>query len=389
MLKRDLQNKIVDSLNNYPVIGLIGSRQAGKTTLAKEISGNFSDTVYIDLELPSDLIKIQNAEFYLKENSDKLIIIDEVQHEQKLFPIIRALVDQDRRSGRFLLLGSASPDFMRFSSETLAGRIIYHELTPLNIFEVKEEKNSIRNLWLKGGYPLSFLSKDPVKSFEWRESFIKTYLERDIPQLGLRIPAIQLRRFWTMVAHNHGKLWNASQIASSLGVTAPTVKHYLDILTDTFLVRQLAPFFENVKKRLVKSPKIYLRDSGLLHTLLNIRNTDDLLSHPGVGSSWEGFVIEQILNSTEESIQPYFYRTGSGNEIDLILESGRNNRMAIEVKHSLSPELTKGFWIAFEELKCKKGYVVYPGDDEFPINEKVRVVSLTKIKNEISSLTSK
>ncbi len=389
MIKRDLQNKIVDSINNYPVIGLVGSRQVGKTTLAKEISGNFSETVYIDLELPSDLVKIQNSEFYLKENSDKLIIIDEVQHEQKLFPIIRALVDQDRRPGRFLLLGSASPDFMRFSSETLAGRIIYHELTPLNIFEVKEEKNSIRNLWLKGGYPLSFLSKDSVKSFEWRESFIKTYLERDIPQMGLRIPATQLRRFWTMVAHNHGKLWNASQIASSLGVTAPTVKHYLDILTDTFLVRQLAPFFVNVKKRLVKSPKIYLRDSGILHTLLNIKSTDDLLSHPGVGSSWEGFVIEQILNSTGGSIESYFYRTGSGNEIDLILELGKNNRIAIEVKHSLSPELTKGFRIAFEELKCKKGYVVYPGDDEFPINEKVRVVSLAKIINEISFLAGK
>ena len=386
MLKRDLQRRIVDSLNNFPVIGLVGSRQVGKTTLAKEISGNLTDTIYIDLELPSDRTKIQNAELYFKENSDKLVIIDEVQHEQKLFRIIRALVDQDRRSGRFLLLGSASPDFMKFSFETLAGRIIYHELTPLNISEVKEEKNFIKNLWLKGGYPLSFLSRDSARSFEWRESFIKTYLERDVPQLGLRIPSIQLRRFWTMLAHNHSKLWNASQIASSLGVTAPTVKHYLDILTDTFLVRQLTPFFANTKKRLIKTPKVYLRDSGILHTLLNIKSSDELLGHPAVGASWEGFVIEQILNSIQESIQYYFYRTGTGNEIDLILELGKGNRIAIEVKHSASPKLSKGFWIAFDELKCKKGYVVYPGEDEFPINEKVRVLSVIKILSEITSL---
>lgn len=377
MISRILYKTVISSLKSLPVVGIIGSRQVGKTTLAKEIQKNIPKAVYLDLELPSDLIKLQNAEYYLAENSDKLIIIDEIQREQKLFPLIRALVDQNRKPGRFLLLGSASPDFMKQSSESLAGRIIYHELTPFTINEFNGSKFNVNKLWLLGGYPLSLLAKDKIHSYNWREAFIKTYLERDIPQFGLKIPAVQLRKFWTMLAHLHGKLWNASQLAASMGLSAPTIKNYLDILTDTFIVRQLPPYFVNVKKRIIKSPKIYIRDTGLLHSLLNINDFDSLSGNPIVGLSWEGFVIEQILNAINSNFRNYFYRTSTGNEIDLIVEKNIKEIFAVEIKYSSAPVLSKGFYLAFNELKCKKGFIIYPGKDEYSINDKIKVVPLT------------
>ena len=378
MINRTLKQIIEVSLKQYPVVGLLGSRQVGKTTLAKMIVRSLSKKLlYLDLELPSDFSKLQEPELYLSQFSDSLVIIDEIQRMPALFPLMRALVDKKKSPGRFLILGSASPDLIRQSSESLAGRILYHELTPFNLNEVGITK--FRQLWLRGGYPESFLARDDGKSFSWRESFIKTYLEMDIPQLGVRVPAAQLRRFWTMLAHSHGQLWNASQIANSLGITAPTVRHYLDILEDTFIVRQLQPFHGNIKKRVTKSPKVYIRDSGLLHTLLRNPTLEQLHTHLSVGVSWEGFVLEQIIRLIPSSWHYYFFRTNAGAEIDLLLLNKKNRLMAVEVKYSLSPKIARGFWNAYEDLACKKGFVVYPGDESYPLGKNVFALSIKEL----------
>jgi predicted AAA+ superfamily ATPase len=378
MVNRTLKQIIEVSLKQYPVVGILGSRQVGKTTLAKKIERSLSKKpLYLDLELPSDFSRLQEPELYLSQFLDSLVIIDEIQRMPALFPLMRALVDKKKSPGRFLILGSASPDLIRQSSESLAGRIIYHELTPFNLNEVGATK--FRQLWLRGGYPESYLARDDDKSFSWRESFIKTYLEMDIPQLGVRVPATQLRRFWTMLAHSHGYLWNASQIANSLGITAPTVRHYLDILEDTFIVRQLQPFHGNIKKRITKSPKVYIRDSGLLHTLLRNPTLEQLHAHLSVGASWEGFVIEQIIRLIPSSWQYYFFRTNAGAEIDLLLLDKKNRLMAVEVKYSLSPTITRGFWNAYEDLACRKGFVVYPGDESYPLGKNVFALSIKEL----------
>ena len=370
MIKRLLQEKVEKSLMRYPVVGILGSRQVGKTTLAKIIKNRMKrKVIYLDLELPSDLNKLQDPELYLSRFEDTLVIIDEIQRMQALFPLLRALVDRKRTAGRFLILGSASPELIRHSSESLAGRIIYHELSPFLLAETNSE--SIQKLWLRGGYPESYLPRSNDNSFTWREAFIRTYLERDIPQLGIRIPVQQLRRFWTMIAHSHRQLWNASKIAGSLGISAPTVRSYLDILEETFVVRQIQPYHSNIKKRLIKSPKVHIRDSGLLHTLLNIRTTEDLHGHPSLGSSWEGFIVEQILGILPEGWQTYFYRTGAGAEIDLVLFDSKHKPIAIEIKYSMSPRVDRGFWNAFEDLSCKKGYVLYPGTESYPLGKNV------------------
>ena len=370
MIKRLLQERVERSLMKYPVVGILGPRQVGKTTLAKTIKdGIKKDVVYLDMELPSDLNKLQDPELYLSQFTNTLVIIDEIQRMPSLFPLLRALIDMNRTSGRFLILGSASPELIRHSSESLAGRIIYHELSPF-IFQETDGKK-IQKLWLRGGYPQSYLSENDEESVTWREAFIKTYIEMDIPQLGIRIPAQQLRRFWTMIAHSHAQLWNASKIAGSLGVSAPTVRSYLDILAETFIVRQVQPYHSNIKKRLIKSPRVYIRDSGLLHTLLNIRTINDLQSHPSLGSSWEGFIVEQIMGILPERWQAFFYRTGAGAEIDLALFDNKYKPIAIEIKYSMSPKLERGFWNAYEDLSCRKGYVIYPGTESYPIGKNV------------------
>ena len=380
MIKRILQERVEKSIRKYPVVGILGSRQAGKTTLAKMIRDRMKRKVmYIDLELPSDLNKLQDPELYLSRFEDALVIIDEIQRMPSIFPLLRALVDRKRTAGRFVILGSASPELIRHSSESLAGRIIYHELSPFSLAET--DKDSIQKLWLRGGYPESYLPRSNNDSFSWREAFIKTYLEMDIPQLGIRIPAQQLRRFWTMIAHSHGQLWNASKIACSLGISAPTARSYLDILDETFIMRQLRPYYSNIKKRLIKSPKVYIRDSGLLHTLLNIRTIEDLHSHPSLGSSWEGLIVEQILRILPESWQAYFYRTGAGSEIDLILFDSKNKPVAVEMKYSVSPRVDRGFWIACEDLSCKKGFVVYPGAESYPLGKNVLALPLKDLAN--------
>ena len=380
MKKRSIQGSVEASLKKYPVVGIVGSRQAGKTTLAKMIRKGISKKViYLDLELPSDLNKLHDPELYLAQFTDSLVIIDEIQRLPSLFPLIRALVDKKRIGGRFLILGSASPELIKRSSESLAGRIIYHELSPFTIHETGHK--NIQQLWLRGGYPLSYLAGSAEDSFQWRESFIKTYLEMDIPQLGIRVPSTQLRRFWTMVAHSHGHLWNASQIAGSLGVSAPTVRSYLDILEETFVVRRLQPYYVNVKKRLIKSPKAYIRDSGILHSLLRIEDLDDLMGNPAVGRSWEGFVIEQIIGLLPEGWSYFFYRTGAGAEIDLLLVDKKNRPIAVEVKYSASPKAERGFWNALEDLSCRKAFIVYPGEETYPSGKNTVTLSIKKLHN--------
>lgn len=375
MINRNALTIVENALSKYPVVGLLGPRQVGKTTLAKKIRQiKNKNVIYLDLELPSDVNKLRSPELYLKQYEDNLVIVDEVQRMPSLFPLLRALVDQKRTAGRFLVLGSASLELIKNASESLAGRVHYQELTPFSLTEIGTEK--YEQLWLKGGYPLSFLSADENSSFEWRANFVKTYLEMDIPQLGISIPSLQLRRFWGMLVHYNGQLWNASQIAQGLGISAPTVRSYLDILEETFIVRSLTPMYSNVKKRLIKSPKVYVRDSGLLHYLLGVKNLDDLQGHPGVGPSWEGFVIEQIASMMPSDWQLFFYRSSAGAEIDLVLLDDRKRNIAVEIKYSATPKPLKGFWNAYKDLECVKGFIVYPGKESYPLSESVKVLPI-------------
>jgi uncharacterized protein len=376
MIQRKLLNNIKVSLQNYPVVSIIGARQTGKTTIAKLlIKESYPDALYLDLELPSDFAKLNEAELYLKNYQNKLVVIDEAQRMPELFPLMRSLVDIYQRKACFLILGSSSPVLKRQASESLAGRIIYHELSPLSCDEI----DSIDRLWLRGGFPLSYLAESEKLSYEWRQNLITTYLERDIPELGIRIPSIQLRRFWQMIAHSQGQAWNASKIASSLAVTAPTVKHYLDILSDTFIVRQLLPYFPNIKKRLIKSPKVYIRDSGILHALLGMDNMDILLGHPSAGASWEGFIIEQILGFAPDGYSIYFYRTSAGAELDLVIISAKAP-IAIEIKRTLSPSISRGFRQASVDIQSDRGFIVYPGNEFYPLSEKVFALPINMLR---------
>lgn len=381
MINRHLYPSLVKSLRRFPVVALVGPRQVGKTTLAKQLAASGSiKAIYIDLEKPSDLAKLSEPELYLQSHADKLIILDEIQRMPELFAVLRALVDSKRRAGRFLLLGSASPQLLRQASESLAGRIVYHELTPFLLGEVKTDSKTRQRLWFRGGFPGSFLAGSEDAAEAWREAFIRTYLERDIPQLGIRIPSMSLRRFWEMLAHSHGQLWNASKIAASLGVSAPTVRHYLDILQETYIARLIEPYHANLKKRLVKSPKVYVRDSGLLHSLLRLPHPEDLYGHPAVGASWEGWVIEQILALTPANWRHSFYRSAAGAEIDLLLERpGRKPPIAIEIKFTSAPKPSKGFWSALADLGNVHGYIVCACEENYPLANKVSALPVQQI----------
>jgi len=373
---RAITDAITQRLKNIPAVAILGPRQCGKSTLAKKIIEGFDNALYLDLELPSDINKLRDPEAFFSLNQNRLICLDEIQRAPELFKVLRGVIDADGRNGQLIILGSASPELIRQSSETLAGRVAYIELTPFLAHELEAAKraSALRDLWLRGGYPRSCLSQNVQASFTWRLDFIRTFLERDIPQFGFKIPARKLERFWQMCAHVHGQLLNSSKLGESLGVSHHTIRSYLDILDHTFIMRVLQPYETNLKKRLVKSPKIYIRDSGLLHALLGIETHNDLLGHPVYGTSWEGFVLENIIASLPRW-RPYFYRTAAGTEMDLILEKGQH-RIAVECKASTAPEVTKQFWNALRELNLQKAWIIAPVDEAYSIAPNVTVSPL-------------
>ncbi|OAE48427.1 ATP-binding protein [Agrobacterium tumefaciens] len=378
MIERRIETELRHLVDESPAVALLGPRQVGKTTLAINIGEN-RPSIYLDLESEADRAKLAEPELYLASHDDKLVILDEVHRLPNVFQILRGLIDRHRRAGRrtgqFLLLGSASIDLLKQSGETLAGRIAYLEMQPVDGLEVPED--ALERLWLRGGFPDSFLASSDRASLRWRQDFIRTYLERDIPLLGPRIPAETLRRFWTMLAHHQSGLLNAAELARSLGVDGKTVASYLDLLVDLLLVRRLEPWHANVGKRLVKSPKVYVRDSGIAHALLGLGSAEQLLGHPIVGSSWEGFVIETLIASSPDGTTANFYRTAAGAEIDLLLTPPGEKPWAIEIKRSLTPKLEKGFHLACEDLQPQKRIVIYPGQETFPLPNGVTVMPLS------------
>ncbi|PRD46933.1 ATP-binding protein [Sphingobacterium haloxyli] len=385
MIVRNLEIKLRQSLAQMPVVALLGPRQAGKTTLALQLTRELpKEHVYLDLELDSDLAKLNDAESYLRRYEGKLLIIDEVQRRPELFRILRGLVDIRKRagekSGQFLLLGSASRDLLQQSSETLAGRIRYLELSPFNAHEIYKDDPlgfNMDKLWFRGGFPDSYLAMTDDESWNWRNDFISTYVERDIPLMGPQVSATRMKRFWSMLAHYHGQQVVFTELAKSLEVSHTTIRSYLDILTDFYMVRQVQPWSGNTKKRLVKSPKIYLRDTGLLHNLLHISNFDSLWGHPAVGASWEGFVIENIIQNLSEKWRYSYYRSSTQAEIDLVLESSENEIWAIEVKRSAAPAIKKTFHQACEDINANKKFVIYNGSEQFPITNDTEAIGLT------------
>jgi predicted AAA+ superfamily ATPase len=377
MFKRHLQALLAEELQLSPAVALLGPRQVGKTTLALEVARDIPH-IYLDLESERDRSKLAQSELYLESHLDKLVILDEVHRAPSLFPVLRGLIDQARRmgraSGQYLLLGSASLNVLQQSGETLAGRIAYLELTPLNVMEVGQD--SVEPLWLRGGFPQSLSAPSDARSLRWRENFISTYLERDIPQFGPRIAAETLRRFWTMLTHHQGSMLNVAHLSRNLGVDVKTVQSYIDLLCDLLLVRRLAPWHTNTGKRLVKAPKVYVRDSGLVHALLNIETREALLSHMVLGASWEGYCIETLLACAPKGVTGYFYRTGGGAEIDLLLTWPGGELWAIEIKRSSAPKVERGFHSACHDLNPSHKWVVYPGQESYPISADIQAISL-------------
>ena len=379
MIDRTLTRRLMQRLKDAPAVALLGPRQVGKTTLALSVA-EARRSIYLDLESPADLAKLAEPEMYLEQHVDRLVVIDEIQRMPSLFQVLRGLIDRGRRRGRrvgrFLLLGSASIDLLRQASESLAGRIAYLELAPLHAAEVGARRLDAQ--WLRGGFPDSLLAPDDAASLRWRRDFIRTYLERDVPQLGPRIPAETLRRFWTMLAHHQGGLLNAASLARGLGVDGKTVAAYLDLLVDLLLVRRLPSWHRNTGKRLVKAPKVYVRDSGLVHALLGIGDREELLGHPVAGGSWEGSVIESLIACAPEGADAHFYRTSAGAEIDLLLTlpGQRGRPWAIEIKRSLAPTLERGFHLACEDVQPVQKWVVYAGTTRFPIARGVEAIGV-------------
>lgn len=391
MIKRRYKKEVEAALKRQAVVALLGPRQVGKTTLALAI-GEARASVYLDLESPRDRAKLSTPELYFERHAGKLVILDEIHRAPEIFQVLRGVIDAARRNGRrmglFLVLGSASIDLLRQSGETLAGRIEYVNMNPLDALEVAADRATQDKLWLRGGFPDSFLAASDEDSFRLRQSFIRTYLERDVPQFGPRIPSETLGRLWTMLAHNQAATLNASRLAAALNMTSPTVSRYIDLLVDLMLVRRLQPFNANDGKRLVKSPKVYVRDSGVVHALLGLRTFDDLLSHPVVGASWEGFVLESLLAVSPPAAKSSFYRTAAGAEMDLVLDlGGAAGRWAIEIKRGLAPALSKGFHNAREDLVPKKTFVVYAGTERYPLAKGVEAISQLEMAQELAQLS--
>lgn len=387
MITRRITPDVLELLDSSPAVALLGPRQVGKTTLALQIAET-RPSIYLDLESDADRAKLAEPELYLASHEDKLVILDEVHRLPGLFQNLRGLIDRGRRSGlrtgRFLLLGSASIDLMKQSSETLAGRIAYLEMHPLDGLEVAAK--DIASLWVRGGFPESFLAANDRMSLRWRQDFIRSYLERDIPMLGPRIPAETLRRFWTMLAHHQSGLLNAAEFARALGIDGKTVAAYLDLLVDLLLVRRLEPWHANVSKRLVKSPKLYVRDSGLTHSLLGLGTLEQLLGHPVAGGSWEGFIIETLSAAAPAGSQLNFYRTAAGAEIDVLLTLPGAGIWAIEIKRSLAPKVEKGFHLAAEDIKPDRRILIYPGEERYPLPHHVEAVPLAAVAAELEKL---
>jgi len=371
---RQILPLIQEYLSIFPAVGLLGPRQVGKTTLVKNLKLD-RESIYIDLEKSSDRAKLVDAELFLKGNADKTVILDEIQLMPELFSALRSLIDEQREPGRFILLGSASPDLIRKSADSLAGRIGYLELPPFFLGE-EVEAGEMEKLWIRGGFPLSFLAKSERESQLWRQNFIKTYLERDLAQIGLSTDPRLVERFWMMLANAQGGIWNGESFARALGITRPTVNRFLEFLEGSFMVRVLQPFHHNIKKRLVKSPKVFIRDAGLLHSLTGMDSMDSLKNQVLIGASWEGFVIEQIASTFGDRYEYYFYRTHQGAECDLLLVKNGVVKTAIEIKNTLSPKLTKGLQISMEDTGAEKGFVICRIEEGYPLSDKVTAVGL-------------
>ena len=398
-ISRLLESEILARLKDFPVVSILGPRQAGKSTLARRLLTNFPNSVFLDLELESDLRKLDDAELFLTSLPRRLVCLDEIQRKPDLFPLLRVLADRTDLGFRFLILGSASPDLLRQSSESLAGRIHHTELTPFLYQEIIREfapvgptsvpalassQETRQRLWLRGGFPRSFLAESDLASLVWRKSFLQAFLERDLPQMGVGVPSANLSRFWSMLVHYHGRMFNGSQIGSNLGISHVTARRYLDLLERTFMVRILPPLELSLKKRLVKTPKVYLRDTGLLHARLDLAAFSDLFGHPSFGFSWEGWCIEQII-ARLPFWRPCYYRTSSGEEIDLILERGRR-RLAFEFKASLAPRLSKGFPATLDVLKPERVWIVCPMEEPgYPLPHSARVVGIGECLDELAA----
>ena len=375
-------------LAEFPAVAILGPRQVGKTTLALELARALPAATYLDLESPADAAKLADPAAYFDAHRDELVILDEVQRVPALFAQLRGVIDHRRRagkrSGQFLLLGSATGALLQQSAESLAGRIAYMELPPLCANEVAAR--DAQRLWVRGGFPESFLANSDSASLRWRQQFIATYLERDIPQLGPRIPAETLRRLWTMLAHEQGQLLNASKLAASLAVSGQTVARYLDLLADLMLVRRLRPWAGNEGKRLVRAPKVYVRDSGLAHALLGLSGFDDIVGHPVAGGSWEGWIVENLIAAAPQGTSAYFYRTSVGAEVDLVLELPTRKRWAIEIKRSSAPAVSKGLHIAADDVKATARFVVHSGKDSFPLANGVQATTLLDLQQALVDL---
>ena len=385
MIPRKREIKALSGLlGRHPVVGIIGARQVGKTSLAREIIRRIGKPVsYFDLENPEDLARLQDPMLALG-GLKGLVVIDEIQRLPELFPVIRVLVDRPRRPARFLILGSASPGLLRQSSETLAGRIIYHRLNGFMLDEIGIDNH--KNLWIRGGFPLAYLARTHSGSHEWRQGFIQTFLERDIPQLGISIRSATLYRFWQMLAHYHGQVWNSSEFARSFGVADTTVRNYLDLMTSALVIHQLQPWHENISKRQVKAPKIYISDSGLLHSLLNLRTFRDLEGHPKVGASWEGFGLQQVIRRLDVKAEEcFFWATHAGAELDLLVVRGRK-RFGFEFKRTSAPRVTPSMRSALVDLNLMRIDVIHAGDNTFMMDKKIRAVALTRLLDDIEPL---
>ncbi|HEX8958421.1 MAG TPA: ATP-binding protein [Solirubrobacterales bacterium] len=386
MIERRVATEVVALLTQSPAVVLTGPRQVGKTTLALGLAEE-REAVYLDLESETDRARLAEPELYLADHASELVILDEIQRTPGIFEALRGVIDRGKRegkgAGRFLLLGSAAIELLAQSGETLAGRVAFVELAPFELTEV--DGSELDRLWVRGGFPESFLAETEERSLRWRRDFIRTYLERDIPQLGPRIPAETLRRLWTMLAHNQGGLLNAAQLARGLGVSGATVGHYLDLLIDLLLVRRLPPRLANVGKRLVRSPKVYVRDSGLVHALLGLAGKEAVLGHPVAGASWEGLAIENLISLAGARAEASFYRTSGGAEVDLVLRWAEGREWAIEVKRSLAPKLERGLRSALADIEPERSFVVYPGSERYPLAAGVEAVGLAELCAEVAT----